>query len=136
MKPRWSVPSLRVVPCCLQATHFIGELEVKKVTRRLYIIYYYMCKYLLHRLTLYCHNGDSFQFNLLSPSTMALRNSPLWRMKDETCPPVTHLTSEPGQAFSSSSTECFGMYPSSWTIISIRLQVMQWLKIARNPSRR
>lgn len=59
------------------------------------------------------HQDSSFHCNLLSPSTMALRNSPLWRRKDETWPPVTHLTSEPGQAFCSSSTECFGIYPSS-----------------------
>ncbi|GKV34619.1 hypothetical protein SLEP1_g42982 [Rubroshorea leprosula] len=55
------------------------------------------------------HEEDSFHSNRSSASTIALRNSPLWRRKEETCPPVTHLTSEPGHAFSSSKTECFGM---------------------------
>ena len=58
---------------------------------------------------------DSFHSTLSRPSTIALRNSSLWRIKEETCPPVTHLTSEPGHAFWSSNTECFGMYPSSYT---------------------
>lgn len=78
-----------------------------------------------------CHKGDSFHSNLSSPSTMALRNSPLWSRKDETCPPVTHLTSEPGQAFWSSSTECFGMYPSSWKMNTIKENSLAKLSFAR-----
>lgn len=63
-------------------------------------------------ILIHCHNyddSDSLHCNLLRPSTMAFRNASLCRRKDETWPPVTHLTSDPGQALCSSKTECLGI---------------------------
>ena len=48
-------------------------------------------------------------YNLSRASTMALRNESLWSKKEDTWPPVTHRTSEPGHAFWSSMTECVGI---------------------------
>ena len=54
------------------------------------------------------------QGNRSSPSWIAFWKVLLCSMKEETWPPLTHLTSDPGHAACIFSTEWSGTYPSSW----------------------